>query len=336
MLEKNQYVATLTDKSNVQSIFLVKYSSLQTGKTGKAYLNLVLMDKTGELEARVWDDVPQVASMAVRDAFVWVEGACQNFQGRKQIVVKKLQGLREDQVKIKDYLKVGEFDSEEQYKELVEFVHSMKDPYYKALAESILIDDEEIVSLMKKAPAAKTIHHAYRGGLLEHVVAITKTLDFLSQLYSPFVDRDLLFLGGFLHDLAKIWELSFERSTDYTDAGRLLGHLVMGIELVEKKVIALEATPGKLSGKFPEEKKLLVKHMIASHHGSYEFGSPKEPQCLEAFIVHAIDDLDSKINSIRKFIEADTNPGKWTLLHKGMERFFYKPEWARQPTELNS
>lgn len=328
MLEKNQYVATLTDKSSVQSIFLVKYSSLQTGKTGKPYLNLVLMDKTGELEARVWDDVPQFASMAVRDAFVWVEGACQNFQGRKQIVVKKLQGLREDQVKIKDYLKVGEFDSEEQYKELVEFIESMKDPHYQALARAILIDDEEIVSLMKKAPAAKTIHHAYRGGLLEHVVAITKTLDFLSQLYSPFVNRDLLFLGGFLHDLAKIWELTFERSTDYTDAGRLLGHLVMGIELVEKKASQI---PG-----FPEEKKLLVKHMIASHHGSLEFGSPKEPQCLEAIIVHAIDDLDSKVNAIRKFIEADTNPGKWTLLHKGMERYFYKPEWARQSVELHS
>ena len=328
MLEKNQFVATLTDKSTVKSIFLVKYSALQSGKTGKPYLNLVLMDKTGELEARVWDDVPQFASMAVRDSFIYVEGACQNFQGRKQIVVKRLQGLREDQVNLKDYLKVGEFDSESQYEELKAFVLSMKDPHYKRLAESILIEDEAIVTDLKRAPAAKAIHHAYRGGLLEHIVAITKTLDFLSGLYSPFVDRDLLFLGGFLHDLAKIWELSFERSTDYTDAGKLLGHLVMGIELVEKKASLIEG--------FPEEKKLLVKHMIASHHGSLEFGSPKEPQCLEAIIVHAIDDLDSKVNSIRKFIEADTNPGKWTLLHKNMERFFYKPEWARQMGDLDS
>lgn len=328
MFEKSQFVATLTDKSKVNSIFLIKYSSLQSGKTGKPYLNLVLMDKTGELEARVWDDVPQFASMAVRDSFVHVEGACQNFQGRKQLVVKKLQGLREDQVNLKDYLKQGEFDSEEQYEELVRYIRSMKDPHYRSLAESILIQDEEIVAKLKKAPAAKAIHHAYRGGLLEHVVAITKTLDFLSHLYSPYVDRDLLFIGGFFHDLAKIWELTFERSTEYTDEGRLLGHLVMGIELIEKKSAQIEG--------FPEEKKLLAKHMVAAHHGTLEFGSPKVPQCLEAVIVHAIDDLDSKVNNIRKFIEADTNPGKWTLLHKGMERFFYKPEWARQLGDIDS
>ena len=206
----------------------------------------------------------------------------------------------------------------------------MQDPFYKALAESVLKDDPEIVDRVKRAPAAKSMHHAYSTGLLEHVVSITGILDHLAKHYGGYVDRDLLFLGGFFHDIGKIWELSYDRVTDYTTEGKLIGHLVMGVELVNRKIRELEAQPGRIPGdKFPEEKKLLVKHVILAHHGLLEYGSPKRPKCLEALIVHMIDDLDSKVNAIRTFIEQDQTPGRWTAFNQHYERFFFKPDWAQ-------
>jgi 3'-5' exoribonuclease len=238
--------------------------------------------------------------------------------------------LREDEVSLDEFLPPTFLSPEKIYAELTALIHSMKDPFYKALMESIFLEDAEIATRMKKAPAAKAMHHAYPVGLLEHVVSICKTLDFLSQNYSPYVDRDLLFVGGMMHDLGKIWELQYEKTTDYTTEGRLIGHLVMGSELIEQKVQLLESVEGRLPGKFPIEKKLLAKHMVLAHHGKLEYGSPKEPACLEAQIVHMIDDLDSKVNAIRVFIENDAQAGSWTLLNKQFERFFYKPEWARK------
>lgn len=328
-IEKSQFVKDLREDAQVRSPFLIKFSAVAVGKTGKPYMNIVLQDRTGEVEARVWENVNSYAGQAVQDAFILVEGRCQNFQGRRQVIIKKIQVLREDEVDAKQYVPEGLFDPEELYSELKGYVESMKDPYYRALAESVLVDDADIVDRVKRAPAAKTVHHAYKGGLLEHVVSITKTLDFLASHYEPYVDRDLMFLGGFFHDIGKLWELSYGRTTDYTDEGRLIGHLVMGVELVDKKIRELEAQEGRLPGGFPEDKKLLVKHVILAHHGKLEYGSPKRPKCLEALIVHYIDDLDSKVNAIRTFTQADQLPGKWTGLNRQYERFFFKPEWAR-------
>ncbi|MEN9723949.1 MAG: hypothetical protein RJB38_1935 [Pseudomonadota bacterium] len=325
-IEKSQFVKSLKDKDVVHSPFLVKYSAVATGKNGKPYMNLVLMDSTGELEARVWDDVAQYAGQVVRDAFVVVDGKVQSYQGRLQVVVAKMQILREDQVRVEEYLPRSHLNAEVLYRELLGYVDTMRDPYYRALAEAVLRDDADIVARIKRAPAAKSMHHAYPVGLLEHVLSITRVLDFLSGHYAQSLDRDLLFLGGFFHDIAKIWELSYERVTDYTDEGRLVGHLVMGVELVDRKIRELEAQPGRLPGLFPEEKKLLVKHLILAHHGKLEYGSPVLPQCLEALVVHYIDDLDSKMNAIGKFMEGDQNPGPWTLLNRHYERFFYKGE----------
>lgn len=332
-MNKTQFVKDLKEKEAVASPFLIKFSAVAVGKTGKPYMNLVLQDKSGELEARIWDDVPKYAGQAVRDAFVWVEGTCQAYQGRKQVVVKSLQILREDDVTVKDYIAVSSVDPDELYKVLISFVDSMTDPYYRALAESVLKDDADVVDRVKRAPAAKSMHHAYRSGLIEHVVSITRTLDFLSTHYSPYLDRDLLFLGGFFHDIGKLWELSYDRVTDYTTEGKLIGHLVMGVELVDKKIRELEAQPGRLPGPFPEEKKLLVKHVILAHHGQLEYGSPKTPHCLEALIVHYIDDLDSKVNAIQSFISQDQTPGQWTGLNRHYGRFFFKPDWA-QPKQV--
>lgn len=325
-LNKTLFVKDLKEKESVSSIFLIKFSAVASGKNGKPYMNLVFMDKTGEVEGRLWEEVPQYMGQVVRNAFVWVEGRCQSYQNRKQIVVNRMQVLREDEVHPKDYIPEGMADPEVLYPQLVEMIHSFKDPHYRALAESIFIDDAEVVDRLKRAPAAKTVHHAYPGGLLEHVVSISKTLQFLAELYGKWVDRDLMLLGGFLHDIGKIWELNYDRVIDYSDAGKLIGHLIMGTELVDRKIQELNRQEKHYEGTFPEEKKLLIKHLILAHHGELEFGSPKRPKCLEAVIVHMVDDLDSKVNSIRSFIEQDQTPGSWTALSRQYERFFYKSE----------
>jgi 3'-5' exoribonuclease len=327
---KTQFSKSIRESERVSSPFLIKYSAVATGKTGKPYMNVILTDKSGDLEARIFDQVPKYSSQAVKDTFVQVEGVAQNFNGRIQVHVKDLTVLREDEIQVEEYLPESRLDAGKLYAEACSIIASMEDPFYRALLESIFVDDAEVAVKFKKAPAAKSVHHAYPVGLLEHVVSIAKTLDFLSRQYAPHVDRDLLLVGGFLHDLAKIWELQFDRVTDYTTEGRLVGHLVMGSELIEKKVQWLESQPGRLPGAFPLEKKLLAKHVVLAHHGKLEYGSPKEPACLEAVIIHMIDDLDSKVNAIRVFIEQDQAPGTWTLLNRQYERYFYKPEWARK------
>ncbi|MBU6154503.1 MAG: HD domain-containing protein [Bdellovibrionales bacterium] len=327
---KTQFSKSIRESERVSSPFLIKYSAVATGKTGKPYMNVILTDKSGDLEARIFDQVPKYNSQAVKDSFVQVEGVAQSFNGRIQVHIKDLVVLREDEVNVAEYLPESYLDAEKLYAEACLIISSMQDPFYRALLESIFVDDAEVASKFKKAPAAKSVHHAYPVGLLEHVVSIAKTLDFLSKQYAPHVDRDLLLVGGFLHDLAKIWELQYDRVTDYTTEGRLVGHLVMGSELIEKKVQLLESQSGRLPGPFPAEKKLLAKHVVLAHHGKLEYGSPKEPACLEAVIIHMVDDLDSKVNAIRVFIEQDQATGTWTLLNRQYERYFYKPEWARK------
>jgi 3'-5' exoribonuclease len=196
-----------------------------------------------------------------------------------------------------------------------------------------VIEDADASERILRAPAAKAIHHAYRTGLLEHVVSILGVMDGLAKHYSPYLNRDMLFFGAIFHDIGKLWELSYDRVTDYTDEGRLIGHLVMGVELVERKIQELDKTPGRLPAPFPQDHRLMAKHLILAHHGKLEYGSPKRPKCLEALVVHYIDDLDSKINSILTFVQNDTTPGQWTALHRQYERYFLKPEWAIKARE---
>lgn len=326
MSSKTQFIKDFREKDLVRSSFLVKYSAVQVGKNGKSYMNLILMDRTGEIEARIWDHIPQYSGQAVKDVWVWVDGKCQVYQNRKQLVIHELQVLREDEVDPKDYILESSVDPEELYHTLLNYVRTMEDVDYRALAEATLIEDLDIVDRLHRAPAAKSMHHAYRAGLLEHMVSMAGILDRLANHYGETLNRDLLFIGCFFHDIGKIWELSYERVTDYTTEGKLIGHLVMGVELIEKKVQQLNAQPGRLPAPFPEEKKLLAKHMVLAHHGKLEYGSPKEPHCIEALVVHYVDDLDSKINAIQSFVAQDQTPGKWTALHRNFERYFFKPD----------
>ena len=326
MIQKKQFIQELKDSDLVESIFLVKQASVQTDKMGMPFMSLVLMDKTGEMDARVWTDVEKYVSQVVEDSFIFVQGKCKLYLQNKQIIIKKIRVLREDEVELKDYLIESELDADFLYSELIKAIHSMEDPYYKALAQSVFEDDSEVISLLKKAPAARSIHHAYPTGLLEHIVSISKILDQIASHYQPHVDRDLLLLGGFFHDIGKLWELSYSKTTNYTTEGRLIGHLVMGVELIDKKIREMEAKEGLLPDVFPEEKKLLIKHIVLSHHGHLEYGSPKRPKCLEAWIVHSVDNLDSKVNAMIEFMKKDETPGQWTGLNRNLQRFLYKPK----------
>jgi 3'-5' exoribonuclease len=324
-MKKTQFVKDLKEKEGVATSFLVKFSATVLGKNGKPYMNLVLMDRSGEVEARIWEDVAWYCGQVIQKGFVWVEGRCQGYQGRKQVIVQKLQVLREDEVTLEDYLLESNIDVEMLYRKIVGWIAQMQDPYYKALAEVIFQEDPEVIEGMKKAPAAKSMHHSYPSGLLEHVVSVCEMLLYLAGHYQGLLDRDLLLLGGFLHDIGKIWELTYDNVVEYSTQGRLVGHLVMGTELVDRKIQLLEKE-GRLPGPFPEEKRFLLKHVILAHHGKLEYGSPKEPQCLEALVVHMVDDLDSKVNAVSRFILQDQNPGKWTALNRSYGRFFYKSE----------
>jgi 3'-5' exoribonuclease len=223
--------------------------------------------------------------------------------------------LRFDESKLamEDFLPKSAFDADAMLEELQTILRGIKNPHLLALAEACFAD-QELMNLVKQAPGAKTIHHPYLSGLLEHTLSLLKLILKVAENYRG-IDIDLLLIGGFLHDIGKVYEFSFDRTVDYTDAGQLLGHLVMEVELVNKKIDTLPD--------FPEELAMLVKHMLVSHHGAYEFGSPKLPQTVEAVILHSLDDLDGMIQAIQHLPEKE--PGsKWTAFHRAYGRSFYR------------
>ncbi|MBM4298168.1 MAG: HD domain-containing protein, partial [Deltaproteobacteria bacterium] len=241
------------------------------------------------------------------------------FQGKIQIRVQDVIRVDETKVAAEDFLPRSANDPDAMLAELQAILRAMKNPHLLALAEACFADDE-LMRLLKQAPGAKTIHHPYLSGLLEHTLSVLKLILKVVENYRG-VDVDLLLMGGFLHDIGKVYEFTFDRALDYTDAGQLLGHLVMEVELVSKKI---EMTPD-----FPAELALLVKHLMVSHHGAYEFGSPKLPQTLEAVILHSLDDLDGKIQAIQNMPEKE--PGsKWTAFHRAYGRSFFRSKTEEQ------
>jgi 3'-5' exoribonuclease len=315
------YVNDLKEMAEFEGPFLVKMINLQLDKNGKAYVTLVLMDKTGEIEARVWENAQRVSEQIKSQDIVRVSGKVNFYQGKKQIVVVAVEPAAANAYPQDRFFPSTTFDIGRMYADVTALMQSMEDPFAQKLALTIL-EDPELKKLIIRAPAAKNVHHAYAGGLLEHVLSVCRILDLLAihyrNYYGKAVSRDLLLLGGLLHDIGKIFELSFERGTEYSTEGRLLGHLIQGCELVDKTCAKIE--------NFPEQLRVLVKHQILAHHGRMEYGSPKLPHTMEALIVHMVDDLDSKVNSILGLIERDNQPGQWTGTLRLYERAFFKPQ----------
>ncbi len=315
------FVNELKEKMEFEGAFLVKVIQLHMDKNGRPYLNLVLMDKSGEIESRVWENANRLFEEVKAQDILKVAGKVNVYQGRKQIVVEAAAKVAEGSLPMDRFLPSTAYDVNRLFSDMVALFSTLENPFAQKLA-LLTLEDSDVKRRILRAPAAKTVHHAYAGGLLEHTLSVCRILDNLAKHYRSYygkaVSRDLLLLGGLFHDIGKIYELAFERGTEYTKEGQLIGHHVLGCELVDKITHGIPD--------FPADLKLHVKHMILAHHGKLEYGSPKVPHSLEALLVHYVDDLDSKVNTILGFIAADLSPGEWTTNHRLLERPFLKPK----------
>jgi 3'-5' exoribonuclease len=295
--------------------FLVQSKDVRQKKTGEPYLSLVLGDRTGELDAKMWDNVAEVMNTFERDDFVRVKGLMQIYNNRPQFTLHTLKRVDDAAIDPADFFPASERDPSEMLAELREIVRSMQNPHLRALIE-LFLGDEEIARRYMRAPAAKVIHHAYLGGLIEHVLSVCRLCRLAASHY-PSVDLDLLLAGAVLHDIGKIHELSYERSFGYTSEGQLLGHIAISLRMVEAKLAQLPDFPPRL--------RTLLEHLILSHHGALEFGSPKVPLFPEALLLHYLDDLDAKMECMRVLVEKDRLvEGDWTSYSPSLERVILK------------
>jgi len=312
-----KFIRDLKEKEHFQTFFHVTDKSLGMDRNGKAYMSLQLSDATGTINARVFERVDEMAPLFQAGDFVKIKGFVQSFQGRLQLIGQDVQKASADEFQISDLIRSAAGNLDELRDRLMKTIGSLQDPWVKGLLEKV-IGDPEVTTLLTKAPAAKSIHHAYLGGLLEHIMSIVDVMESLAKHY-PFLKRDLLVFGAIFHDIGKIYELSFESGIHYSDRGRLVGHMAIACEMIDEKTREM---PG-----FPADLKDALKHIVLSHHGKLEYGSPKLPMFPEAIVVAMIDDLDSKMNTISQFManEASQLPAdqKWSRYHGGLERYFY-------------
>jgi 3'-5' exoribonuclease len=297
------------ENKNITSSFVVAAKQIKLKKSGEPYVAVTLADRSGQLEAKLWDNVEDLMGLFEQDDFIKIKGLLNKYNNRFQLTIHKLRRMEEAEIDFADYLPKTDKDVEELWREVETFVAGFKDAHLRALVQAFM-SDPEIASAYKTAPAAKSLHHAYIGGLLEHVVSLFKLCDLAARNYSQ-IDRDLLLTGAFLHDIGKIHELSYARSFSYSTRGQLLGHMIIELEMLHAKI---ELCPG-----FPDELKTLVEHLIISHHGQYQFGSPKLPMFPEALMLHYLDDLDSKMESMRAHFEREPF-ADWTTYNGSLQR----------------
>ncbi|OGP89956.1 MAG: hypothetical protein A2156_05925 [Deltaproteobacteria bacterium RBG_16_48_10] len=310
------FISEIKENENVDSFFLVREKSSGLTKTGNAYLKLKLGDRSGEIEGRIWTSVEIFAQSFEKDDFVHVKGKAVSFQDRLQVNITQIERRGEEGIELSDFFPKTERDMDEMLKSLVEIGQQVKNPHLAQLLR-LLWEDSCFLERFKIAPASKWIHHNYLGGLLEHTLSLTQLVLKNAHHYKG-LSLDLLLTGSILHDLGKVDELSYRRSLDYSDEGRLLGHIILGLERIEYKILQLPD--------FPKDLATLVKHLILSHHGQDIWGSPKKPMTLEAVMLHYLDDMDAKINGIQQFLKDQLPEGsKWSTYHRMFEQSFYVP-----------
>ena len=310
---KEFFISQCSQQENkiITSSFVVASKQVKAKKNGEPYLALILADRSGQIEAKMWDNVDEFILAFEQDDFLKVKGLVNKYKNRFQLTIHKLRRMDEADIDFTDYLPKTTKDIGELWRTLTEFVATFQNPHLKSLVE-LFMADPEIAERYRSAPAAKTLHHAYIGGLLDHVVSLFRSCDLMSRNY-PQVNRDLLLTGAFLHDIGKIQELTYNRAFSYSTRGQLLGHMIIELEMLQAKLAKL---PG-----FPEELKTLLEHMIISHHGQYDFGSPKLPMFSEALMLHYLDDLDSKMEAMRAHFEREAElEGPWTSYNASLGR----------------
>jgi len=315
---KTGFVRDLADGQSVISLFLVREKEVRTSpRTGKSWLQLSLGDRTGTISAKMWDNFDALISTFDCDDVIHIRGRVKTYNGEKELTIEQIVPAREHDYELGDFLPHTKYDVEKMYADLRRAVASVKNPWLQRLLASI-VDDPEISPRLKRAPAAMSMHHAYIGGLLEHVVSLLGLANSLCAHYAE-LDRDMVITGVVLHDVGKTEELRYTRAIDYTTEGRLLGHITIGARIVRKKI---DAIPD-----FPKPLAVLVEHLILSHHGSLEFASPVVPQTREALALHFLDDIDSKMAAVRATIEAaGSSAAVWTERNAALRRALARPE----------
>lgn len=310
-----QMIATLKEGDWVEETYLVVAKQVLTAKNGVTYLSLKLADKTGEIDGKMWDNAEDAAGKFAREDFIRIKGVVSNYQGALQVKMKSLERIDDASVDISSFVQSSPRDPDEMANELRSMVSGIANEPLLRLMEAF-VNDAAFMEGLKRAPAAKTMHHNYVGGLLEHVlelIALCRTV----AGHFPDIDADLLLVGAFLHDIGKIREMSVRKAIEYTTEGRLIGHISLGYEMLTEKINGLPD--------FPPETTMLLKHIMLSHHGEYEFGSPKRPKIREALIIHYLDDLSAKLNNYQiTMAKENVGEGEWSAFNKMHDRYLYR------------
>ena len=300
------YINTLREGDNITDIYFCKSKVVAQSKAGKTYYSLMLQDKTGVIDGKIWDLSNAIEHFEAMD-YIKVSGQITSFNNSLQFNIKRVQRMQENEVDISDYMPVSSYDIEEMYSSLKGFIDSVKDNNLKKLLYSFFVEDNDFIKRFKKHSAAKSVHHGFIGGLLEHTLSVTRICDFFSKNY-PMLDRDLLITAAICHDIGKIYEISDFPQNDYTDEGNLLGHIVMGTMMVRDRANAIEGFPHLLLGE--------LEHCILAHHGKLEFGSPKKPGLMEAMALAYADDTDAKMESFKELLLANPDNNEWLGFQK--------------------
>lgn len=315
-----RYINDLQHQEAVDDIYVASGKQLRPNRNGNLYLQVELSDRTGTLSARMWNASESIYRGFEDGDYVYVEGTSQLYQGAMQLIATRITKADAGEVDPTDFMTQSPAENEALLKQVAEQLRTLGDRHLRALAERFLADDG-LMDRFARAPAATKHHHAYVGGLLQHVAKLMLIVDRIKDLY-PQVDRDLLLFGVFLHDLGKVDELDADPVPAYTDRGQLIGHMVLACEMLDDKLREVEKKSGEV---FPLDKALRLKHMIVSHHGTLEFGSPKVPMTLEALALHYLDSLDAKMESFSHHIDDDPNvDSAWTVYSPGLGRKLYK------------
>ncbi len=313
---KKIFIKNIKERDRINDVFLVARKDMGISKAGKPYLNLRFMDSTGAMDARAWDNAEAMAREFEAGDIVKARGFALSYRGVIQLNVSAIEKVPEGESSPSDFLPSSRLKPEDMIRDLDRVIATLGDPHLKALLEAIF-EDPDVRQRFQTAPAAKAMHHAFIGGLIEHVLSICAVVDFVAAHYTKDleINRDLLMAGAILHDIGKIYELSYVSSFDYTDKGKLIGHITLGVELVNKKA-------GEIPG-FPEHIRMAVNHLILSHHGILEYGSPKRPKIAEAILLSFLDDMDAKVAALRVMTETREEGANWTPYQKMFERPIY-------------
>jgi 3'-5' exoribonuclease len=317
---KSYYVADLKDGQVVMSLFLVREKEIRTSaRTGTSWLQLDLADRTGTISAKMWDNFAALADTFARDDVIHIRGRVKLFNGQKELALEQITPAAERDCDLADFLPHTKHDVEKLYALLLAAVAAMQNPWLQRLLKSV-VEDPAVILKLKRAPAAMTMHHAFIGGLLEHIASLIDLSRAVAGHYSE-LDSDLLLAGVVLHDIGKTEELQYARGIEYTTEGRLLGHIAIGLGIVREKIRAIPGFPAGLA--------MLVEHLILSHHGTHEFGSPALPQTREAVALNFLDDMDSKMAAMRATLEvaALSSGGEmWTDRNPSLRRSLLRTE----------